>query len=1239
MLSEIKVPDLGEGILEAEVVRWHVRPGQSVRADDIIVEVQTDKAVIEIKAQRDGTVGSLAAGVGQIVRVGASLFWLQATAEEVRSEPYYAGPPRHAEDRGGPPADRTMPDFSPAKAQTPPPAPGAAPRAFEQTIADVGQAGRAGTSAYSRDQTTADAGSATAAETGSAGSLEILTVIGEGGMARVFLARDTRRNKFVAVKRILDQFVGDAKAVARFQAEADAMRRLQHDHIVSAFESSRDASGPYIVMEFVEGPQRPPEKFPRGWQDDWPSPSMSLEEYVKERGKLSLKHTVTLGARLCLALARAHGGSGPGSPPMFHRDIHPRNVLLLKSVDHPKLVDFGLVKQRDAREISSTIEGGRIGREGYMAPEQETDASTADHRSDIYSLARTLWFAATGDRPQDFLHSRIDEALRAVLLKASDTTRERRYQNAADFGAALERCLAQATGPAAARSAADSWECSCKRINSDSVRFCEACGSDSMTPCENCKKPTRVTLPICRNCGVHRGKFIENAGLLEIAEAAGRARHYHASVAIFLKIAEDQQAEVTQKAQSRTALRDYQPAATKVNSELAQLQDALEKKNLLQASKLIVNLRPRIAAAPLSVTWPEDVRDLRNRARFAELCELARQSIKQEAHAAMTAHRLDAWADASSSATEAFRDEPWTSQELFQGVQTRKQLHDRLIALDQKVTRGEVDLPADYDRFAEELRSLARWTGHQDQGKLDRGIADVETKRLRCADLYAKWQRGRAKLGDLIRLRTLLPRNEEIRLLVAKRQRARQDAKARRSEVRAAVRRLRANATWPIARWAAAWGVFVTILFLVRQTSSGPKDEAPIRAVVAISAAIAANCIARAIARNAGRLLQVKEVGFRWFMALVTGGWIAFAMHPAVARTLRLSALENFTLAIVAVLVIAGARARFSPLRLLLWGLVPFAVTGLVTTATWALSLSLSMVRRGGALVTNPSSKDAEAIVFWVGVLGGVVWGILLSRCILFALESGLRSSIRFGTTARHVLRFIVLAYVSYWFIGTVASGSPGTIAGGAMLLGAALAFFRSRSPSIRMGYRGIRPGPLAMESIAPLAGGIIGAMVLMAFATYLSMSFALGKSPSLSLGDVVVQPSRTWWLIIGAAGPLAVLAFVLRGTCGRRVLAAAAIPLGVLLSILLSRLLVAPPGSAILNDRKYSVAYIAPDAPVQNRLHEIQDSWKDRGRLAPDLGKWVMTHRADNVPSLWGGLAAASILCLRPLRSGRSRG
>jgi len=421
MPIEMKLPDIGEGVHEAEVIKWLVSPGQRVNADDLVIEVNTDKAIVEIPARRAGTVVSLAVRPGDIVKVGAALFTLRTESESTHSEPY----------------DLELQPRDPAPRST---APSSEPI---HTIADVGHAGPPKRVRVHAERTIADTG-------GSLGSLHILTTIGEGGMARVMLARDTSRNKFVAVKRLHRRLIDDPKAVARFQSEADAMRQLRHNHIVAAFDSGTDADGPFIVMEYVEGPARVGNTYPRGWQDDWPNPSLSLDELVKEQGKLTPKQTVTLGAKLCLALEHAHGRPVP----LYHRDIKPLNVLFFRSIDHPKLVDFGLVKQRDAREYASTMIGGRMGSEGYMAPEQETDASSADHCSDIYSLARTLWFAATGDRPQDFAHSRMDESLRTVLLKASDPTRETRYQSPAEFRSALEESLTKAAAaPAPAQPA------------------------------------------------------------------------------------------------------------------------------------------------------------------------------------------------------------------------------------------------------------------------------------------------------------------------------------------------------------------------------------------------------------------------------------------------------------------------------------------------------------------------------------------------------------------------------------------------------------------------------------------------------------------------------------------------------------------------------------------------------------------------------------------------------------------
>jgi len=189
------------------------------------------------------------------------------------------------------------------------------------------------------------------------GPFEITRRLGAGGMGEVWLARDTRLNRSVAIKFSKEAFSD------RFQREATAIASLNHPNVCTL----HDIGPNYLVMEYVEG--------------------------ASPKGPLPFAEVLSLGASLCDALATAHGQG------VIHRDIKPANILL--SAQGPKLLDFGLARQSspvssdETQSISSP--GAIIGTLQYMAPEQ-LQGQEADARSDIFSLGVVLYELLSGRR-------------------------------------------------------------------------------------------------------------------------------------------------------------------------------------------------------------------------------------------------------------------------------------------------------------------------------------------------------------------------------------------------------------------------------------------------------------------------------------------------------------------------------------------------------------------------------------------------------------------------------------------------------------------------------------------------------------------------------------------------------------------------------------------------------------------------------------------------------------------------
>ena len=266
----------------------------------------------------------------------------------------------------------------------------------------------------------------------SLGRYRILEQLGEGGMATVYKAYDTRLERDVAVKIIRQgAFPPDQleRILKRFEREAKALGRLAYPNIVGVIDYGDHEGAPYLVMPYLPGgtlKQRLGKPFP--WQE-----------------------AVRLLLPVAKALQFAHAQG------ILHRDVKPSNILITAD-GGPLLTDFGIAKLLESEETQTlTGTGIGVGTPEYMAPEQWT--GQAGPQSDVYSLGVVLYEMLTGrkpyvadtpaailikqandplPRPAEFAPD-LPEAVEKVLLKALAKKPEDRYQNMGDFAAALER--------------------------------------------------------------------------------------------------------------------------------------------------------------------------------------------------------------------------------------------------------------------------------------------------------------------------------------------------------------------------------------------------------------------------------------------------------------------------------------------------------------------------------------------------------------------------------------------------------------------------------------------------------------------------------------------------------------------------------------------------------------------------------------------------------------------------------
>lgn len=328
---------------------------------------------------------------------------------------------------------------------------------------------------------------------------QILSEIGRGGMSTVFLAKDIKLGRFVAIKRLSPAFLTDGSMRDRFLREAQLIASLNHIYIVKLYDFDITRPDPQIVMEYVAGPGKPP-------APDWPPLSLNLEQKLEQNeAPLSLRVSVILVKKLCTAIEYAHRRG------VIHRDLKPSNVLL---DDHgePRIVDFGIARQTSSEAAKLTMTSTRMLSLGYSAPEQETNPAIADERSDVYSLGGILYFCLTGENPRFFRDSRVPDCLRPIILKAMEQDPAQRWPSAKDFADVLAQSAGDFLSPL---TDPGMWRCKwCNALNAVESRYCTHCNWDGMESCPECAGESRVGVRFCGQCSTDIKAFEDMRALL-----------------------------------------------------------------------------------------------------------------------------------------------------------------------------------------------------------------------------------------------------------------------------------------------------------------------------------------------------------------------------------------------------------------------------------------------------------------------------------------------------------------------------------------------------------------------------------------------------------------------------------------------------------------------------------------------------------------------------------------------------
>ena len=261
-----------------------------------------------------------------------------------------------------------------------------------------------------------------------AGRYELLERIGEGGMSVVYKAKDKLLNRFVAIKILKPEFIGDHKFIDSFRRESQAAASMSHPNIVNIYDVGKEGNIHYIVMELIEG--------------------RALSDVIKEQGPMEYPGVISISKQIAAALSFAHKNH------IIHRDVKPHNIMMTPN-GTAKITDFGIAKAVNAATIVDSTDG-IIGSVHYFSPEQAR-GGYVDEKSDIYSLGIVMYEMLTGNVPFDgdnpvniaLMHINgemtppselvggIPPALEHIVMKCTDKYPVNRYASADELIEAL----------------------------------------------------------------------------------------------------------------------------------------------------------------------------------------------------------------------------------------------------------------------------------------------------------------------------------------------------------------------------------------------------------------------------------------------------------------------------------------------------------------------------------------------------------------------------------------------------------------------------------------------------------------------------------------------------------------------------------------------------------------------------------------------------------------------------------
>jgi serine/threonine protein kinase len=264
---------------------------------------------------------------------------------------------------------------------------------------------------------------------------EIHKQIGRGGMGLVYKATQVSTRRVVALKLLLEGPFASDGARRRFEREIALAAQLRHPNIIPIYDSGTSEGRMYYAMEYIYG--------------------LPLNDHLRAHA-LDIRARLALFVRICQAVSHAHQRG------VIHRDLKPSNILVDGSGE-PHILDFGLAKAGSLGDMTTSMTAQILGTPAYMSPEQASgDPSGIDIRTDVYSLGVVLFEALTGSMPYETnvamgkilqniahaepaspsrLNAAIDAEVSAIVLKALEKGKDRRYQSVDGLGADIQRYL------------------------------------------------------------------------------------------------------------------------------------------------------------------------------------------------------------------------------------------------------------------------------------------------------------------------------------------------------------------------------------------------------------------------------------------------------------------------------------------------------------------------------------------------------------------------------------------------------------------------------------------------------------------------------------------------------------------------------------------------------------------------------------------------------------------------------